>query len=112
MYVEMDRKPENGSDIQNAEYGRSGILMRIRMVKSAKNEEDQQYDRYNTPHGKKVLKEIVMPWANTGMIVYAVSHFASVPAAEELWKHGLRFIGVIKTATWQFPMAYLSNIEF
>ena len=35
-----------------------------------------------------------------------------MPAAEELWKHGLRFIGVINTATRQFPMAYLSNIEF
>ena len=22
-----------------------------------------------------------------------------------------RFIGIIKTTTWQFPMAYLSNIE-
>ena len=35
-----------------------------------------------------------------------------MPAAEELWKHGLRFIGVIKTVMRKFPMAYLSNIEF
>ena len=32
-------------------------------------------------------------------------------AAGELWNHGLRFIGSIKTATQKFPMAYLSNIE-
>ena len=33
-----------------------------------------------------------------------------MPDDEELWKHGLHFIGVIKTATWQFLMAYISNI--
>ena len=53
-----------------------------------------------------------MPWANTDRIVCADSYFASVPAAEELWKHGIRFIGVIKTETRKFPMAYLSNIDF
>ena len=53
-----------------------------------------------------------MPWANTDRIICADSYFASVPAAEELWKHGIRFIGVIKTATRKFPMAHLSNIEF
>ena len=46
------------------------------------------------------------------MIVCADSYFASVPTAEELWKHGIHFIGVIKTETRQFPMAYLSTIEF
>ena len=45
-------------------------------------------------------------------IVFPDSYFASVPAAEELWKHRLCFIGVNKTGTRKFPMAYLSNIEF
>ena len=53
-----------------------------------------------------------MLWANTDRIVCADSYFASVPAAEELWKHGLRFFRVIRTATRQFMMAYLTNIEF
>ena len=53
-----------------------------------------------------------MPWANTDRIVCADSYFAAVSAAEELWERGLRFIGVIKTATRKFLMAYLSNIEF
>ena len=35
-----------------------------------------------------------------------------MPADDELWKHGIRFIGVIKIEMWQFPMAYLSNIYF
>ena len=61
-------------------------MMQLRIVKSLKNEEDQQDDRDNLPHGTKVLKELVMPWANTDRIVCADSYFTSVPAAEELWK--------------------------
>ena len=53
-----------------------------------------------------------MPWANTDRIVCTESYFVSVPVAEEFWKHGLNFIGVIKTATRKFPVAYLSNVEF
>ena len=53
-----------------------------------------------------------MLWANTDRIVFADSYFASVPDAEEFWKCGLRFFGVIKIATRQCTMAYLSNIEF
>ena len=37
MYVEIDRKPENGAEIQNSACGQSGIMMRLRIVKSAKN---------------------------------------------------------------------------
>ena len=43
-------------------------MMRISIVKYAKNEEEQKYDRENIPHGTKVLKEFVMPWANTDSI--------------------------------------------
>ena len=53
----------------------------------------------------------MLPWANTDRIIFADSYFVSVPAAEKLWKHGLCFIGVIKTTTRKVPMAYLSNIE-
>ena len=108
----MDRKTENGAEIQNYACGRLGIMIRIRIVKSAKNDEDQQDDKDNLHHGKKVLKELVMPWANTDRIVCSDSYFASMPAAEYLWKHGIRFIGVIKTAMQQFLMAYLYKIEF
>ena len=112
MYVVMDRKPENGAEIQNSACGWLGIMMRLNIVKSAKNDEEHQYDRDNLPHGTKVLKKLVMPWDNTDRIVCADSYFASVSAAEELWKHGLRSIGFIKTETRQFSMVYLSNIEF
>ena len=74
-------------------------MMRIMIMKSANNEEEQKYDKENIPHDKIGMKELVMPWVNMDRIVCADSYFASVPADEELWKHGIRFIGVIKTET-------------
>ena len=44
IYVAMDRKPENGEEIQNSACGRSGVMMRLRIVKSEKNEEERQDD--------------------------------------------------------------------
>ena len=82
IYVTIYRNTENGEEIHNYACGRSGVMMRIRIVKSANNEGDQKYGRDNLPHGTKVLKEIVMPWYNTYRIVCADSYFASVPAAK------------------------------
>ena len=39
IYVEMDRKPENGAEIHNDTCRRSEIMMRLRIVKSARSEE-------------------------------------------------------------------------
>ena len=86
-------------------------MIQLRIVKSASNEEDQEDYEDSIPHGTQVLKEILLSWSNTDRVFRLDSHFSSVPAAEELCKHGLRFIGVIKTATRKFPMVYLSNLE-
>jgi Transposase IS4 len=60
-------------------------------------------------HGTKVLLELLRPLANTDRVVVADSYYASVQSARELWKIKLRFIGVLKTATKQFPMHYLAR---
>ena len=52
IYVAMDRKTENGAEIHNYACERLGIMMRLRIVKYAKNEESQKYDEDNLPHGK------------------------------------------------------------
>jgi Transposase IS4 len=41
--------------------------------------------------------------------VVADSYYASVQSARELWKIKLRFIGVLKTATRQYPLHYLQR---
>ena len=82
MYVAMGRNPENGSYTQNDTCGRSGIMMWLMIVKYENNEEDQKDNKDNLSHGTKVLKELVIPWANMDKTVCAYSYSASVPAPE------------------------------
>jgi hypothetical protein len=112
QYIAINRKPEFGCEIQNSACGRSGIMMRLKLVKTM---EEQQAHLHagdgGLVHGAAILKSLVLPWARTDRIVCANSNIASVGALRELKRIGLRFIGVAKTATWQFPQSYLSHLE-
>ena len=113
-YVAIDRKPENGCEIQNSACGKSGIMLRLKLVKNAEAEgegDGLQEDSEGLIHGCVVLKELVKPWYNSNRTVCADSYFASVSTALELGKLGLRFIGVVKTAIKKFPQSYLSSTE-
>ena len=71
----------------------------------------QSPDDAGSGHGTKVLATLVKPWANTDRVVMADSYFASLQAAKRVMSMGLRFIGVVKTATHGYPMIYLSNVQ-
>jgi hypothetical protein len=114
QYIAIDRKPENGCKIQNAACGRSGIMLRLKLVKGADlvGVDDVNNDHENSLlHGTRVLKYLVSPWSGSHRIVCADSYFASFGAAQELFARGLRFIGVVKTATRGFPKNFLSSVE-
>jgi hypothetical protein len=101
LYIAIDRKPENGGEIQDASCGKSGIMLQLKVVKGAEADRESHESEEETLHGAKVLYDLVSPWRNSHRILCVDSYFASVPAALLLWRHGLRFIGVIKTATKQ-----------
>ena len=111
MYIAIDKKPENGCEIQNSACSESGVMLWLLLVNS---EEDYhlhiQENNEGLQHGTAILKYLVVPWANSERGVCADSYFASVSSAEEMMWIGIRSIGVVKTATKTFPMAYLSSI--
>ena len=110
MYVAIDRKPESGCEIQDAACGKSGIMISLKLVKTASLEEEANGNREEEDgmlHGTKVLLHLVSKWAHSDRMVCADSYFASVGAAQKLKEIGLKFIGVVKTATKKFPMKYL-----
>ena len=112
MYVAINRKPENGCEIQNAASGRSGVMIRLKIVKTAEEENASAVtDDDSNNHGTNVLKFLVEPWVRMDRCVCADSYFASVNAVTVMRMMGLRFIGVVKMATKTFPMSYLSNLE-
>lgn len=80
QYIAIDRKPENGCQIQNEACGTSMIMIRLRLVQTAEGE-DPGEDEAGVPHGAQVLRKHVNPWRMTGRVVCADSYFASVFAA-------------------------------
>ena len=58
------------------------------------------------------MTKLMQPWVNKQQhVVSANRYFASVQACDDMKNRGLRFIGVVKTATRGFYMAKLSEID-
>ncbi len=114
QYVAIDRKPEDGCEVQNAACRQSGVMLWLKVVKGAIEEELALFTAQNEDgmlHGANVCKYLVQLWAFSDRVVCGDSYFASVPTVKELRCIGLRFIGVVKTATKIYPIAWLSNVE-
>ena len=87
-------------------------MLRLSVLTSAEHQRATYTDIDDSlTHVASVLKRLVAPWAGTQRVVCADSYFASVAAANQLLTMGLRFIGVVKTATRGYPMEALSTLE-
>ena len=66
MYIAVDRKPENGCDTHNSACGKSGVMLRLIIVKSAEDSDLQILENdEGIAHGTSILKYLCLPWANT-----------------------------------------------
>jgi Transposase IS4 len=72
------------------------------------NEQEQEKEMN---HGTRVLLDLISPWWHSNRIVCADSYFSSVQTALKCKACGIKYIGVVKTATKQYPMAHLGKIE-
>ena len=65
-YVAIDRKPENGAEIQNAACGKSGVLIQLKLVKSHRIPHEQVLDFPATdPAGTKIVCQLLQPWQDS-----------------------------------------------
>ena len=86
-------------------------MIRLKIVKTAEEDNDSAgTDDDSDNHGTDVLKFLVEPWVRMDYCVCADSYFTSVNAVTVMRMMGLRFIGMVKTATKKFLMSYLSNL--
>lgn len=115
MYVAMERKPDNGAELQNLADVTSGVMLRLKIVKSAQEEraaaadDDGDNDEAEGGKGTRVLLDLTAPWHDTGRLVTADAYFASVEAALAMKAKGLFFIGNVKQCHKKFPMQFLAN---
>jgi hypothetical protein len=131
MYIAIDRKPENGCEIQNSACGESGVMLRLKLVmgddgsgeghvgeggeghvgEGAESDDADDMDGVSLSHGGRICVELIEPWLHSDRIVCADSYFASVATAVALKRRGVRFIGVVKTAHRGFPKKTLGSVE-
>jgi hypothetical protein len=122
MYLALERKPDNGGEIQNLADVSSGIMLGLKVVKSATEEKaiiaedvaasaDDNDDCIagNLGKGTQVLLELTELWHYSGRLVTADAYFASVEAALETANKGLYFIGNVKQCSKRFLMKVLAK---
>ncbi len=84
MYVAIDRKPENGCEIQDSADGECKLHLRVLLVKGQEEETfSTTEDSQGLNHGTQVLKELLDPWLKDNgpkRTVVGDSYFASVNA--------------------------------
>ena len=62
MYIAIDRKPDNGCEIQNSACSESGVMLRLLLVKSEKDSHlHTQENNEGLQHGTAILKYLVVP---------------------------------------------------
>jgi Transposase IS4 len=81
-------------------------MLQLKLVTTAYHEATREVEsEVGLNQGTAVLERLVKPWYGKGDRIFcADSYFASVEAALHLTARGLRFIGVVKTATSRYPM--------
>ena len=118
-YVSIDRKPEDGCEIQDICCTETGILCRLKIVKTseesdriaadARNNDEERQPRAMPNVGTRTVLELTEPWHGTNRIVVGDSAFSSVNTAVQMAKRNLGYVGVVKTATKRFPMKPLQE---
>ena len=90
-HIAIKRKSENGAEVHSSCCRGSGIMMqlKIRKTKACTLHELLWQEGPSINKGARVLKELVVPWANTKRLVVADSAFSSVQTANELHRIGL-----------------------
>ena len=79
QYVAIDRKPENGCEIQNSACGRSGVMLRLKLVKGVdlvgEEDSDEPNNESSLLHGTQVLKTVISPWFGSNCIVVCANSY-------------------------------------
>ena len=85
-------------------------MLNMEIASTAENERGRDFEE-SINHETAVLRRRVDPWIGLDRLVGADSYFASLETAKVLYNVELRFLGVVKTSTKQYPMKDLSEIE-
>ena len=86
-------------------------MIRLNLVKGSLEKQLLENEDPGGFYGTRVTKQLVAPQRNSGIVVCTDSYFSPVPCAIAMRDMGLQFIGVVKTATKQYPHNYIQQLS-
>jgi len=102
--MKIKRKPKGiGCEVKTLADSCSQIMLRMEL-------HEGQEVMSTKPHQKELgagtgtLLRLTEPWYGSGRVVVGDSWFGSVKATDQLFERGLHFIGMVKTATRNYPL--------
>ena len=79
MYISIERKIRNNCEIQNAECSKSGVMLRLLLVKDKQDSDiHAQENNEGLTHGTDIIKYLTLTWYNSEQGFCADFYFASV----------------------------------
>jgi Transposase IS4 len=108
-FVSMERKPEDGCEIWSACDGSSSVMISLKLVKGHAEQDDSRSEAEKFNFGTAVLLKLIEPWNHSSRFVCADSYFSSAQTALACKERRIKYIGAVKTATREYPMAYLGQ---
>ena len=115
----LKRKPDNGGEIQNLADVSSGIMLRLKIVKSTAEEKavsaaaaDDDITANKGGKGTQVLLELTEPWHHSDRLVTGDAYFASVEAALKLKEKDLFSLGTSSSAAGGSQWRFLGTSPF
>jgi hypothetical protein len=104
--TKIQRKPEGvGLELKTLCDSASGVMLFLELMEGKDRMRDKEYADISAGTGH-VLRA-TKAYHGTNRTIIGDSAFASVTTAEECLKHGLHFMGIVKTATRKFPAKLL-----
>lgn len=107
----VPRKPEPmGAELKTTACALSGMLIFVEICKGKKEHPKQKFfDKKLRPHTTATSLRLVENWFGSNRAVYGDSWFAGVKTATAFLKHGLHFVGDVKTNTAGFCKTELQD---
>lgn len=104
------RKPRGvGAEFKAICCSETGILLGLELMEGKTRQQAKAY-HHLYGEGTSVVLRLCTPYNTLPRTVVADSYFSSVKTAIALHEHlNLRFMGIVKTATRNYPMAYMKK---
>ena len=105
--TKIARKPEGvGCELKSAADGMSGIILQLELMEGSEAQSKKPgHAEYG--EGTSQLLRLCAPWRGTARTIIADSAFSSVKSLLALLDQGLYFMGMVKTATKEYPKKQL-----